>query len=109
MMIAFISLSLATTLAYSHGGGLDKDGCHNNRKTGDYHCHNGTSTPPAASLNAFSASDLTAPNQNLTSSFQSCSEVRAAGLSSIRRGEPGYAPHLDRDNDGVACEPYHGR
>nr|WP_159110207.1 MULTISPECIES: excalibur calcium-binding domain-containing protein [unclassified Dietzia] len=20
------------------------------------------------------------------------------------RGEPGYAPKLDRDNDGVACE-----
>ncbi|WP_371136065.1 YHYH domain-containing protein [Devosia sp.] len=25
--------------AHAHGGGLNKDGCHNNRKTGDYHCH----------------------------------------------------------------------
>ncbi|EEW49475.1 excalibur domain protein [Corynebacterium efficiens YS-314] len=23
---------------------------------------------------------------------------------SIKRGEPGYASHLDRDNDGVGCE-----
>lgn len=23
----------------SHGGGLNAQGCHNNRKTGDYHCH----------------------------------------------------------------------
>jgi hypothetical protein len=22
-----------------HGGGLDANGCHTNRKTGDYHCH----------------------------------------------------------------------
>ena len=25
--------------AYSHGGGLNSQGCHNNTKTGDYHCH----------------------------------------------------------------------
>lgn len=24
----------------SHSGGTNADGCHNNRKTGDYHCHN---------------------------------------------------------------------
>jgi hypothetical protein len=22
------------------------------------------------------------------------------------RGEPGYFAHLDRDNDGISCEPY---
>ncbi|MBX3665391.1 MAG: excalibur calcium-binding domain-containing protein [Burkholderiales bacterium] len=42
-------------------------------------------------------------------SFRNCSEARAAGAAPIRRGEPGYAPHLDRDGDGVACEPYRGR
>jgi len=25
--------------ASAHGGGLNSEGCHNNRKTGDYHCH----------------------------------------------------------------------
>ncbi|WP_082919800.1 excalibur calcium-binding domain-containing protein [Sphingobium sp. EP60837] len=24
-------------------------------------------------------------------------------------GQPGYGAHLDRDGDGVACEPYCGR
>ena len=24
---------------FSHGGGLNSEGCQNNRKTGDYHCH----------------------------------------------------------------------
>ncbi|MGW1812711.1 excalibur calcium-binding domain-containing protein [Streptomyces sp. NPDC002125] len=31
---------------------------------------------------------------------------RAAGAAPVRRGEPGYAAHLDRDGDGVGCEPY---
>jgi endonuclease YncB( thermonuclease family) len=26
---------------FAHGGGLNKEGCHNNRKTDDYHCHRG--------------------------------------------------------------------
>lgn len=30
---------LATSQAFAHGGGLNAQGCHNNRKTGDYHCH----------------------------------------------------------------------
>lgn len=28
---------------FGHGGGLNSEGCHNNRKTGDYHCHRGPS------------------------------------------------------------------
>lgn len=30
---------VAGSEALAHGGGLDAQGCHNNRKTGDYHCH----------------------------------------------------------------------
>ncbi|WP_246156392.1 excalibur calcium-binding domain-containing protein [Sphingorhabdus profundilacus] len=40
--------------------------------------------------------------------YRYCSDVRAAGKAPLRRGQPGYAPHLDRDDDGIACEPYHG-
>ena len=38
--------------------------------------------------------------------FHNCKEARAAGYSHIRRGEPGYSPHLDRDGDGIACDKY---
>lgn len=34
-----IVLTLAGGYAYSHGGGLDKNGCHTDHKTGVYHCH----------------------------------------------------------------------
>ena len=38
--------------------------------------------------------------------FRYCDEARAAGKAPIYRGEPGYRPSLDADNDGIACEPY---
>lgn len=40
------------TPAGAHPGGLNGEGCHNNRKTGDYHCHRpgaGTAAPAASS------------------------------------------------------------
>jgi Excalibur calcium-binding domain len=36
--------------------------------------------------------------------YASCSAVRVAGAAPIRRGQPGYARHLDADGDGVGCE-----
>ncbi|WP_405861552.1 excalibur calcium-binding domain-containing protein [Streptomyces sp. NBC_00090] len=36
--------------------------------------------------------------------YRNCTAVRAAGADPIRRGDPGYGSHLDRDGDGVACE-----
>lgn len=38
--------------------------------------------------------------------FQRCADARAAGVAPIHRGQPGYRSELDRDGDGVACEPY---
>ena len=37
------NLLLIPSIVSSHGGGLNKDGCHNDRKTGGYHCHRGKS------------------------------------------------------------------
>lgn len=37
-------------------------------------------------------------------SYSNCSEARAAGVTPIYRGQPGYSAKLDRDGDGVACE-----
>lgn len=36
--------------------------------------------------------------------FRNCSHARAEGAAPVRVGDPGYAPHLDRDGDGVGCE-----
>lgn len=36
--------------------------------------------------------------------YARCADARADGAAPIHVGEPGYASHLDRDGDGVACE-----
>ena len=37
---AFVAIVLSEP-AYAHGGGLDVNGCHHDRKRGGYHCHRG--------------------------------------------------------------------
>lgn len=36
--------------------------------------------------------------------YKNCSAAKAAGAAPVRRGDPGYGKHLDRDGDGVGCE-----
>ncbi|MFE3457982.1 excalibur calcium-binding domain-containing protein [Nocardiopsis aegyptia] len=36
--------------------------------------------------------------------FDNCTAAREAGAAPVRRGDPGYGSHLDRDGDGVGCE-----
>lgn len=36
--------------------------------------------------------------------YANCTEARAAGVTPLREGQPGYRSALDRDGDGVACE-----
>jgi endonuclease YncB( thermonuclease family) len=43
-LLISICLLFIPIAAHAHGGGLNKEGCHNNRKTGDYHCHRGAKT-----------------------------------------------------------------
>ena len=102
---------LPASVALAHGGGLDKYGCHHDRKHGGYHCHRGSGA--AAPLDdTASRTDLsprthprTSPRTSPSRPFANCAEARAAGAAPVRRGEPGYGPHLDRDGDGVGCEP----
>ena len=85
---------LTPSIALAHGGGLNAQGCHNNRRTGDYHCHReGTSPARQSTL----SSDGPAY-------FANCSAARAAGAAPVREGQPGYGRKLDQDGDGVGCE-----
>ena len=97
-MLIILLLALPATSLSAHGGGLNAEGCHNNRKTGDYHCHRGGSSrsAPAPSRRAAAVSTGGA--------FRNCTAARAAGAAPVRRGDSGYGEHLDRDNDGVGCE-----
>ena len=37
--LVILALLLASSFAFAHSGGTDKDGCHNDRKAGTRHCH----------------------------------------------------------------------
>ncbi len=39
-----------------------------------------------------------------SSFYANCTAARAAGVTPIFAGEPGYSSKLDRDGDGIACE-----
>jgi competence protein ComEC len=36
--------------------------------------------------------------------YQNCTAARAAGVTPLYEGDPGYSSKLDRDHDGIACE-----
>lgn len=97
--------------AAAHGGGLNAEGCHNDRRNGGYHGHRVTarSSPAprhAPTRRAAPASPARAREGEDDSRvhYRDCSAARAAGAAPVRRGDPGYAPHLDRDGDGIGCE-----
>ncbi|MFN4185260.1 MAG: excalibur calcium-binding domain-containing protein [Hyphomonas sp.] len=111
ILTACLILSATHQAAFAHPGGLNAEGCHNNRKTGEYHCHRSSTPSPRPAATARPTND-TAPQSLLATdaersgswSYRNCTEARAAGAAPVRIGEPGYGPHLDRDNDGIGCE-----
>ena len=92
-IVAFALMMFSPTPVEAHPGGLAADGCHNDRKNGGRHCHRGPNTGKSSQLAR--TGDTYYPN---------CAATRAAGAAPVRRGEPGYGRHLDRDNDGIGCE-----
>ncbi|MDF2810455.1 MAG: Excalibur [Microvirga sp.] len=94
--LAALGTSIAAQQSAATPGGLNAQGCHQDRKGGTgYHCHGG-SMKPAARSPVIRASGGGA--------FPNCSAARAAGAAPVKRGDAGYGRHLDRDNDGVGCE-----
>ena len=99
-------LLLASSGVAAHGGGLNAEGCHNDRKSGGYHCHRGPAagSPPARG-NSFAPAKSSRNNfSGATGAYANCAAARAAGAAPVSRGDPGYGSHLDRDNDGIGCE-----
>ncbi|PVH27238.1 YHYH domain-containing protein [Pararhodobacter oceanensis] len=98
LILAVVFLALASA-ALAHSGGLNAQGCHNNRRTGDYHCHRTQSSSLARTIRPANTA-----RPSVRGSYRNCTEARAAGAAPVFRGDPGYGRHLDRDNDGIGCE-----
>lgn len=110
MRLALLVLLLAASgVALAHPGGLNREGCHNDRKNGGYHCHGGRSAAPAVPSGAHGFDGGSRASGSGGSAFRNCAAARAAGAAPVRRGDAGYGSHLDADGDGVGCEPYRRR
>ncbi len=59
---ALAAALLPAAAAFAHGGGLDRHGCHHDRKRGGYHCHRA----PASGASPARAEARYAPGNNLT-------------------------------------------
>ncbi len=79
MKTFFLAACMATigTGALAHSGGLNASGCHNNRKTGDYHCHRAAA--PAPFIRQQNNNRPQTLFGNGGGAFRNCSEARAAG------------------------------
>jgi hypothetical protein len=75
--------AIGSASLWAHRGGLNADGCHNDRKNGGYHCHR----KPAVDI-----APVSAPGPGLSSDeavhYANCSEARAAGAAPVRAGDP---------------------
>jgi hypothetical protein len=60
----------------------------------------GLAVAAAAGFVALSAT----PAAAVSLPFQNCTEAASVGVYNIPAGTPGYAPRLDRDNDGFGCD-----
>lgn len=56
---------------------------------------------PAEPVQSAPVQEASAPR---SVSYANCTEARNAGAAPVRRGDPGYGSHLDRDGDGIGCE-----
>ncbi len=60
--------------------------------------------PPPAPAPAPPPAPAPEPEPPTSVYYENCDAVRAAGAAPLLAGQPGYAPKLDRDGDGIACE-----
>ncbi|MFD3740353.1 excalibur calcium-binding domain-containing protein [Streptomyces sp. NPDC058629] len=52
--------------------------------------------------------DATTPSDGpgASPSYENSDAAQDAGVAPLYTGRPGYGDHLDRDGDGIACEPH---
>ena len=58
----------------------------------------------AAVVGALGLGVTTSPVEQAVSPYADCKAAAKDGRYNIPKGDPAYAPKLDRDNDGIACE-----
>lgn len=117
-ILVFVILLILPAGVFSHSGKTNTSGCHTNRKTGEYHCHNKATTnmTKKARENARTSSKkeartktrVTGKKYTCSSNIYNCSDfsthAEAQKIFEACGGLGNDIHGLDRDKDGVACE-----
>ena len=64
----------------------------------------GIAVAPVAHAAPTTTTPKPAPTSGSSVYYPNCKAACDAGVAPIYKGQPGYRPGLDRDNDGIACE-----
>ncbi len=113
-LIILLTILILPLSVSAHSGRTDSNGCHTNKKTGDYHCH-GAKAPKSAKVEVKTNAKIQAKqNVNCQANIYNCSDFSnqesAQAVYEQCLAEVGKDVHdLDRDNDGTACENNNSR
>jgi len=117
IFIIFLLLILPISI-FAHPGRTNVNGCHTNRKTGEYHCHNKPTTittkkakteaRTSANTEARKFPPTTLKNTICSYNVYNCSDfstnAEAQAVFEYCGGINNDIHDLDRDNDSLACE-----
>jgi len=108
-IILAVTLVLILPLStFAHSGKTDVNGCHTNKKNGDYHCHSSASETKRARTVARATANIQAKSDQLQN-FSSCGSKKICGeIQSCEEAKYFLnvcrVDKLDGDNDGIPCE-----
>jgi len=103
-----VLLMLLAGVAAAHPGGVDKAGCHNNRSTGGFHCHEGS--PGAADVDPDSPDELQGKvvavvdgdTLKILDAQNMAHKVRLTGIDAPEKSQPFGQASRDKLEDMVA-------
>ena len=75
-----IIFSLLPVAVFAHVGGLNAAGCHNETKTGGYHCHRSSYTPPSSTSSSSNTFSIPLPETFATKEIEGIFTTGQTGL-----------------------------
>ncbi len=92
-------------LAFASSGRTNAEGCHTEKATGNYHCHDKKPTIKKARTSARSSANLVAKSDTFDYNCDDFStHEEAQEMFELNGGVDSDIYRLDGDKDGVACE-----
>jgi len=101
-LMFILSIIVPCSFVFAHSGRTNVNGCHNNKETGEYHCH----TIPNKVARTEARMDAKTEGRGIfgeCGSKKYCNEMNSCEEAKYFLNSCNLT-RLDRDNDGVPCE-----